>query len=246
MAISNSDIVEYASDAALSAGGGLTATAIPSGVRNNVWPEILNSDRVAGGTLYRKTFWKNNNGTDSALIPLLYTPVLPTPSCTLKVGLGPNDSLDTDPTQGNMTAWGASAKVALISDGADVRVVTIYGLDNSGSPVPVSETVTLTGAVEVLSVNTYSVVYANWLSAQSGTRTVTVKQGTGGTTRGVVGPNKSSCWLWLVAGPTSGSAIQTPDLAAGQVIGVWRQLSWLPAAAVSRPDSLSVRFQEGS
>lgn len=78
------------------------------------------------------------------------------------------------------TQFTSNAVVALISDGTDVRVATIVGRDATGAVV--TENVTLTNAVEVLSVNTYERIQSINLASSSGTRTVTVKQGSGGTT----------------------------------------------------------------
>ncbi len=243
MSIASTDFVEYPSTSAGSTGGVInTSTAITSGVANNVNPNNTDSQLAAGGVDYRKTYWKNVNGTDAGLVPVLYTPVIPTNN-TLQLGLGLNSSADTDPAQGNMTAWSGSAVVALVSDGADTRIATIWGLD--GSSLPVTETVTLTGAVEVLSVNTYSKVYAVTLSATSGSRIVTVKQGSGGTARGTIGIGKQNCWLWVTAA-SKAAGIALPNLPAGANYPVWRKRSWLAGASAVRPDSQTVRIEENA
>lgn len=240
------DVLEYTSAVSGSAGGAITGTTITSGVKNNVVPDITDASRIAGGTDYRKTFWKNNNGSVAVNVPILWTPVAPT-NMTLSIGLGVSDSNDADPNQGNMTAWSTAAKVALISDTVgDVRIATIFGMDNSGTPVPTTETVTLTGTTEVLSVATYSKVWAVFLSAIDAAKGVTVKQGTGGTTRGTIPLNKLVCWLW-VATPTSLAAgIALPNLAAGQSYGVWRKLVWIAGATAVRPDTQTVSMSENA
>jgi hypothetical protein len=78
------------------------------------------------------------------------------------------------------TQFTSNAVVSLISDGTDVRVVTITGRDATGAVV--TENVTLTNAVEVLSVNTYERIQSVNVASSSGTRTITVKQGAGGST----------------------------------------------------------------
>jgi hypothetical protein len=157
--------------------------------------------------------------------PVLYYPVAPV-NATLLLGFGFDHTTDDDPAQGNMTAWSANAKVALISDGADVRTATIYGMDNAGTPVPISEAVVMTGASEVLSVATFSKVWGVVMSATDASRTVLVKQGTGGTTRGTIGLLKKLCFLFVSAGTVKANGIALPDLAAGQNYGVWRKLTW--------------------
>jgi hypothetical protein len=171
--------------------------------------------------------------------------VLPS-NCILSLGLGINDAADNDPLQGNMTAFSASAKLALISDGADTRVATIIGVNAAGTPVPVSETVTLNGAAEVLSVGSWSQVWAVFLATTDGARTVTFRQGSGGTIRGTIGIGKIACWLWVVSPGSKAAGITLPNLAAGQTYGMWRSLSWAAGVPATRPNSLSVRFEEGA
>jgi hypothetical protein len=246
MSVSASDIVEYLSASAGSTGGAITGSSVTSGVANNVNPNVTDAARAAGGTDYRKTFWKNTHATDAMQLPIVYVEVLPTNN-TLSIGIGVNDSNDADSGQGNMTAFGAAAKVALISDGTDTRVATIFGLDNSGTPVPIIENVTLTGASEVLSVATFSKVWAVFLASTSGSRTVTVKQGTGGTTRGTIGISKLGCWLWVSnPGTVKTAGIALPNLAAGQSYGVWRRRVWTAGAGTVRPDSQTMTLEENA
>lgn len=238
MSISNSDWSHLKSN--LPTNGAITGTGITSGVPNNVWPNVSESDRVAGGTDYTKTFFKNNNGTDDAVLPVVWFPVAPT-GMDLQLGYGINAAADSDPAQGNMTDFSAPALVALISTAADTRVATIVGLDGSG--LPQVENVTLTGTSEVLSVGTYSVVYAVFL-ASTNANTVTVKEGTGGTTRGTIGSGKIITFLWVTAGTSKVSGIALVNLTAGSNIGIWRKRSWIAGASPQQPDSLSVEVQE--
>lgn len=242
MAVTVADILPYTSASAGSTGGAITASSITSGVAENVIPNITDAERIAGDIDYRKIFWKNNNGTDSMVKPVLFNPDGPD-NATMKLGLGINHTDDDDPAQGNMSAWSAAAKVALISDGADTRVATIWGLDNAGTPVPTREDVVLTGAAEVLSVATFSKVWRVDVASTSGSRTVTVKQGTGGTARGSIPPNAIGCWLWVTA-TSEGAGIKLPDLAPAQSYGVWQQLTVAAGATPTRPNSLTVRIKE--
>lgn len=49
-------------------GGPLSANECVDGVKNNVWPDVSQSERVAGSVKYRKTFIKVANDDDLALI----------------------------------------------------------------------------------------------------------------------------------------------------------------------------------
>lgn len=80
-----------------------------------------------------------------------------------------------------LTQFGANAKLALVSDGADARTVAIVGRLADGT-VATEAALALNGVTEVLSVNTYERILSITLSAGSGTRTVTAKQGSGGST----------------------------------------------------------------
>ena len=78
------------------------------------------------------------------------------------------------------TQFGSSAKLSLTSDGTDTRLVDVVGRLASGAIA--TETVTLTNAVEVLSVNTYERIESVKAQTTSASRTVTLKQGAGGST----------------------------------------------------------------
>lgn len=242
MAVTGADILQYASTVAGSAGGAISGSTITSGIPNNVWPNITDAERVAGIIVYRKTFWKNNNGVDSALVPVIYVPTPPV-NASLVIGLGFNSADDDNPAQGNMTAWSAPAKVSLTSDGVDARVATVVGLDGAG--LPISEDVPLTGLTEVLTAATFSKVHHTRLASTSGTRTVTVRQGTGGTTRGTIGPNEIVCWLWYAAA-SKGAGIALPNLAPAQTYGIWRRMTVAAGAGPVRPDTLQTRFEENA
>ena len=71
MAIQTSEIKWYRSSAVndtVSNGGRLSAQEVPDGVKNNVWPDVPQSERTAGSTKYRKTFIKVDNDADLTLI----------------------------------------------------------------------------------------------------------------------------------------------------------------------------------
>lgn len=242
MPVGSSDLQHFASASAGSSGGAITASGITSGVKNNVNPDISDAARIAGGEVYRKTFFKNNHGTDAMLLPVTYYPVAPA-GCTYFLGIGIDSSADDDALQGNMTAFAAAAQVSVESDGADTRVVTVLGINNA-TGLPLSQDVTLTGAVAVLTAATFSRVFRVTVPATSGTRIITVKQGAAGAVRGTIGLNKRLCWLWVAAGTTKASGIVTPDLPAGQSVAVWRRLVHPAGAASVKPTSPEVKFEE--
>lgn len=242
MAVTATDIHWYKAASGDSEGGAMGVVEITGTAKNNFWPQISDAERAAGGTRTRKWFVENQNATDSLLVPSVYIYQTPT-NTTEQLGIGFNDADDDDPTQGNMTAWTANAVLAAVSDGSDTRTCTVYGLSNSGTPV--RETITLTGTSEVVTITSWSVVYGVHLSALSGSRLVTVKQGSGGTTRGTIGTGQVMCFLWL--SPTSKVAgIRLPDLAAGAEYGFWDKITWTAGVGSVRPTQSVVAVEENT
>jgi hypothetical protein len=84
----------------------------------------------------------------------------------------------------------ANVTPAMISDGADTRNCTITGRDATGAIV--SETKALNGAVEVVFATTFERMLKIVLASGDASRTVLVKQGSGGATRATLGPNITS------------------------------------------------------
>lgn len=226
MAVTTADLVVYLASGGSSDNGAKSATALASGVANGLWPNVADAQRTAGGTRTKKWFLANESGTDALSKPVLWD-ALVAPGVTEELGLGFDSADDADPAQGNMTAFGANAVASLVSSAADTRTVTLYGLNAAG--VPIAEVVTLTGAVAVSSTTTWSKLWAGVVSALNG-NTITIKQGPGGTTRGTIGANKKSCWLWVNAiGQSSG--ILLPSLAAGSSYGFWDRQTWAAGTA---------------
>jgi hypothetical protein len=235
-------IVQYLSSGSGSAGGAISGSAVVSGVPNNVWPDVNEAQRVAGIITYRKTFWKNTDPTLDVAQPVMYVAVEPT-NAGLVLGLGIDSVDDADPAQGNMLALTSAEMLYLEADGADTRVVTIYGMSNDGTPVPLVETVVLNGTTPVPTVNTYSKAWAAF-AASTNSNTVLIRQGSGGSLRGTIGAGKKGCWLWVDAS-SKGAGIALPDLAPNQSYGMWRRLTVSPGADPVRPDTLTVRIEEG-
>lgn len=49
-------------------GGRMTSVAIPNNVKNNIWPDVPQAERLAGGTKYRKVFIHVANDDDLTLV----------------------------------------------------------------------------------------------------------------------------------------------------------------------------------
>lgn len=241
MPILTGDVLEHLSTDTGSSGGAIAGSTVTSGVINNVWPDISDADRIAGGEMFRKTFWSNHSGSDSMVAPVMFTPILPA-GIVLSIGLGFDDADDEDEDQGNMLAFLSNNLVALVgSNFADVRSVTIWGLDDTGTPV--SESIDLNGTTEVLSTTTFSKVWAIHTTADAGS-VITISEGTGGDTRGLITQDKVCCWLWVEEPDTKAAGIALPDLPAGSNYGMWRRLAWQPEADPARPNTLTVSIEE--
>jgi len=104
------------------------------------------------------------------------------------------------------TQFSATAKVALVSDGADTRSVDITGRNAAGELI--NETVVLTGAGEVLSTNDYERVLIIAAQTTSASRTITVKQGTGGTTRATIPPDEKGVYALFINSASEAGAIE--------------------------------------
>ncbi len=87
----------------------------------------------------------------------------------------------------DFTQFTANAQPAVVSDGADTRNVTIKGRKADGTIF--TETNALNGTTEVVFSNTAERILSVTLASSSGTRTVSVKQGSGGTVRATLGVN---------------------------------------------------------
>jgi hypothetical protein len=110
------------------------------------------------------------------------------------------------------TQFSAPAKLSLTSDGTDTRNVTITGRDSTGAFI--TEVVALTSAVEVLSVNTYERILIVNIASSSATRTVTLKQGTGGSVIATIPINEVGVCAMFInsASDPSGSKVRYEKL----------------------------------
>lgn len=246
MALQGSDLKEYKStveDDTDNCGGAIdTGSEIISNQDNNLLPDITGEEARDGVTKHRKSFRKNTHASNvwtavKSWITDQFT------NCALHIALGLNHADDIKGKLSELTAWAAAAKVALTSNGADTRNVDIAGEDASGNRL--SETVALTGAVEVLSVNTYTKVYCVSVQTLDASRTVTIKQGTGGTTRGTIAGNGKLC-TWFRTGTdidTKTEGFRHGDIAAAGLFGLWQKLIVPPEAGSVQADNSAVKSE---
>jgi hypothetical protein len=229
MPVTGADIDHwYRSSSGDSEGGAKSATEIIDATDENVFDDVGDIARIAGGTMYRKIFLVNEHAVDAYDDHSIWALAQPT-NATGSIGLGFDDADDADETQGTLVDLSAAAVVALVSDGADTRTATIYGIDNSSGD-PVAEDVVLTGSSEVLSVTTFSSVYAVRLSAISASRAVSIKQGAGGTVRGTLPIGAVNCFRWLTPATSKSTGLKLPPLASGEANGIWERVAWAAGA----------------
>ena len=254
MAIVSSDLKEYKSNATLSDGQDISATEVVDNTDNNLFADVTGDQAAAGGMQYRKIFRKNTHATltwQNVVTWLLSQPT----NAALSFGFGFNHADDADGAQGNMTPFGANAVVAVVSDGADTRQITAVGEDASGNRQ--QETLTLNGTTEVVGALTFSKLYGAYASAISGSRSVTIRQGSGGTTRGTMGINKKISFLWFGKKYSGASLVnaeggdmaskaagmKSGDIAPAGNFGLWYRLMWPSGAGAVTANSTQVKSE---
>src|SRR3989344_4215632 len=251
MAIISADLKEYESNSANSDGGEITAVEVVDNVDNNLFTDITGDEAAAGGTEYRKAFRKNTHGSLSWQNVVTWLQSQPT-NAALSFGFGIDHADDADGAQGNMTAFSANAVVAVVSDGADTRQVTVVGEDASGNRQ--TENLTLNGTTEVVGALTFSKLYGAYAASLSGSRIVTIRQGSGGTTRGTIGVNKKISFIWYgkkYTGASLGNAEggdmaskavgqKNGDVAPAANFGLWYRLTWPTTAGAVTANSTQV------
>lgn len=114
-------------------------------------------------------------------------------------------AIDVNSRPEGITQFTAGAVVAVISDGADTRTLTVTGRLASG--LVDTEMITLTGAVEALGLKTFITVLKLVLSATDGSRTVSVKQGSGGTVRATILPNETTRYVLFINSQSETGAV---------------------------------------
>ncbi len=254
MAIVSADLKEYKSNATNSDGQDISATEVVDNTDNNLFTDITGDEAAAGGTEYRKIFRKNTHGSltwQNVVTWLLSQPT----NAALSFGFGINHTDDADGAQGNMSAFGANAVVAVVSDGADTRQITVVGEDASGNKQ--SENLTLNGTTEVVGALTFSKLYGAYAASLSGSRTVTIRQGSGGTTRGTIAPNKKISFIWYGKKYSGGSLVNAEggdmnskatgmkngDIASAGNFGLWYRITWPAGAGAVTANSTQVKSE---
>jgi hypothetical protein len=234
MAVIAADIVSYKSTTegdTMACGGAIdTGTVISSGTDNNLFGAITGAEAASGVTKYRKMFRKNTNGADTWYAVKAWISLQPTTGA-LSVALGVNHADDTRANMSELTAWSAAAKVSLTSSGSDTRNVVIYG---EVAGVYTAETVALTSTSEVLSTNTFDLGRVFMIvPATTDTTTVTIKQGTGGTTRGAIASGGKVCTYFRTGADidTKLEGFSHGDIATTGVAGYWLKLI-IPASSI--------------
>ncbi|MCQ4575422.1 MAG: hypothetical protein NOU37_09290 [Candidatus Brocadiales bacterium] len=105
----------------------------------------------------------------------------------------------------DLTQLGGNSVIAIISDGADTRTATITGRLPTGAVD--TEAPVLNGTTEVVGSKTFERFLKLVLSATDGSRTVTVKEGSGGATRATIGPNETTRHLFFQKSASESSAV---------------------------------------
>lgn len=242
MSVSASDIHFYRSANGASAGGTRSPTAITNAVKNNLFDDISDASRVAGGSQVKKWFFRNENATDSLVSPLFWLSQ-PPQNLTDEIGLGFDDGDDDTANAGNMTAFTAASVVAAVSSGPDTRSLQVYGVDSLGAPQ--IDNLVLNGTTEVLGTVIFAKVWAVKAAAELGTNTVTISQGSGGATRGTIAANTETCFLWL-SPVVKANGMRLPSLGAGASFGFWERITWAAGATAVRPNTSILSYEEGT
>jgi len=253
MPIVTTDLKVYGSLNTLSDGGAIDTSAAKKigtngkfndGAGANVFPDVTGDQAAAGIVLYRKVFLRNEHVTLSLQRPFTWftAQVNILSADQASIGRGVDDANDNDPVQANLTQLTANAVIAIVSDGVDTRVVTVEGTDTTGAFQ--SEAITLNGATEVVGLKTFQKIYAAFVTATSATRTVTIKQGSGGATRGTVAPNKVISFIFFQPA-TKTAGLPSPDIAPNADAGEWLKLN-IPAGAPAGAYSFTVKSEGDS
>ena len=240
MPILTTDLEIYKSSNTNSQGGTISATAITDNTLNNLFPDVTANQATTGLTDYYKVFVKNNNGSLTwGSVGFWIASNTTSADDTWLVGIGTaSDAVGSN----ELTTFSAGAKVSLTSDGTDTRNVTVVGLVGGVRTV---ETVALNGLTEVLTTNTFDSggVYLVYPASADASRTITIKQGTGGTTRGTIGPNGLSAICYFSTPVSSATALLLGNIAAGASQGLWIKRVVNAGAAIYSNDTGQIECQ---
>lgn len=155
MSINDTDIVWRKAAVSVgdtgSNGGRMTATVIPSGTKNNIWPDVPQAERTAGSLKYRKVFIHIANDDDLTLIrPRIFVETA-TPGDD-NITVFPGTFTDTQSAiSGSERLYGGGSLNANTSIGATVLTVqtegAALGCFQDGDLVRVSDKATVSSVV---------------------------------------------------------------------------------------------------
>lgn len=236
-----SDITWWRSAVGDTEGGAITAVAIVDNTQNNVWPQYTSAQRIAGHVETRKTFATNDHATESLVDPVAWV-LDPPDNMTEDIGMGFDTPDDADAAQGSLGAWTAAAVGSVQSDAADTRSVEFIGVIAGG--IRTRETVVLTGTTPVLTTAVFVDVLAVRPLTTSGTRTLTVKQGSGGSARGTIPPGAGNLFHWYAAAYSKVAGIRLPTLTAGASHGLWHRQTIAAGAGAAPSNNSSIAIEQ--
>lgn len=238
MPITPADLEYYKSNAAGSTGGTITATAVTDNSLNNLFDDVTSDESVSGASEYRKIFVKNNHGS-LTWQNVAYWRSSDTVSVNDEVWLGMGTASDDDGAN-ELSALSVASVIAVVSDGADTRQITLVGEDAGSNRV--TETLTLNGTTEVVGVVSFTKLYLAYPSASSALRIVTVRQGAGGVSRGTIGLNKLSAILYLNV-TSKATGLELGNIAAGNSQGLWIKRIVAPGAAAATANQGTIKCE---
>lgn len=239
MPVTNDDLHWYRAAGGDSEGGAAGVLEVVDNTDNNLFPDVGEVAALAGGADHRKVFVRNEDGVD-AYLPHSIWKLSDSSVGTGYLALGFDDAEDDDATLSSLVDVAAPGKVALQSNGTDTRTATVCGVDDAGDPL--WEAVVLDGTNEVLTDADFATVYAVRVDTPSGSRTVTILDGSGGTPMGTITPGTITCFRYLAAG-TKSVGLLLPALPTGQHHGVYLRREW-PAGSPAFPgDGMDIKTQ---
>ena len=114
-------------------GGRMSANEIISGVVNNVWPHVLQAERTAGSTTWRKIFAKNSNDNDETFLSADLFNDKPTAAGDyIVLFAGTQTDTQTDVSGGSPRLYGGAALKSDVSSGGSTVVVDVEDAAQTG------------------------------------------------------------------------------------------------------------------
>ena len=171
MAILSSELKFYKSavvDSTTANGGRMSNNLITSGVVQNVFPNVLAAERVAGSTTYRKLFLKVANDADLPLInPQLWLDVVTAADDWVTLFAG--TQTDTVASIGTPRMYGCGTLKTSVSVGGSALVVTvedasIAGMFVNGDTIRITDKATaaaITGNEQIMTISGTPAVSGN-------------------------------------------------------------------------------------